>query len=94
MPGDDIALRCTGRRPPAAGGCRGHDAPTHEDLAAIAGRYQLGLDAAGIESFRAIIGGAVTSYDEVERLYAERLPAVPDRPYAWPSAAENELGAW
>jgi amidase len=68
--------------------------PTHEDLAAIAGRYRLGLDAAGIESFRAIIGGAVASYDEVERLYAERLPPVPDRPYAWPAAAENELGAW
>ena len=48
--------------------------PTNEDLAEIARRYRLGLDAGDIESFRAIIGGALASYDEVERLYS-RAPA-------------------
>ena len=67
--------------------------PTHDDLAAIAQRYRLGLDSGDIEQFRAVIGGAAASYNEVERLYAERLPEAPSRPYTWPSEAENELGA-
>ena len=53
--------------------------PTSDELAEIAQRYRLGLDAADIESFRAIITGAVTSYDAVERLYAARRPEAPDR---------------
>jgi amidase len=68
--------------------------PTSEDLAEIARRYRLGLDAGDIEAFRVIIGGALASYDEVERLYQERLPGIADRPYRWPAAAGNELGAW
>jgi amidase len=68
--------------------------PTHDDLAAIAQRYRLGLDSGDIEQFLAVIGGAAASYDEVERLYAERLPEAPSRPYTWPSEAQNELGAW
>ena len=68
--------------------------PTSDELAEIAQRYRLGLDAADIESFRAIITGAVTSYDAVERLYAARRPEAPDRAYRWPAEADNELGAW
>jgi amidase len=68
--------------------------PTNDDLAAIAGRYRLGLDAGDIEQFRAIISGATASYDEVERLYAASRPEAPDRPYRFPSEADNELGAW
>ena len=68
--------------------------PTDDDLAAIAERYRLGLDAGDIEQFRAVIGGAAASYDEVERLYAASLPEAPSRPYQFPAGAGNELGAW
>jgi amidase len=68
--------------------------PTSDELAQIAGRYRLGLDARDVESFRAIITGALASYDAVERLYAARLPEAPGRAYQWPAEADNELGAW
>jgi amidase len=68
--------------------------PTSNELAEIAERYRFGLDGQDVESFRAIIAGALGSYDAVERLYAARLPKPPDRPYRWPAAADNELGAW
>src|SRR5499427_903131 len=68
--------------------------PTNEDLAEIAGRYRLGLEPSDIEAFREIIAGAVASYDAVERMYETSRPEPPDRPYRWPDAAENELGAW
>src|SRR6516165_811234 len=68
--------------------------PTNEELAEIAGRYRLGLGPGDIETFRAIITGALASYDAVERMYTARLPEPPDRPYRWPGAADNELGAW
>ena len=68
--------------------------PTNDDLAEIAGRYRLALGSADIESFREIITGALASYDAVERLYEASRPEPPDRPYRWPDAAGNELGAW
>jgi amidase len=68
--------------------------PTNDDLAEIAGRYRLGLGPSDIEQFREIIAGAVASYDAVERLYEASRPDAPVRPYRWPDAAENELGAW
>jgi amidase len=68
--------------------------PTNEDLAEIAGRYRLGLGPGDIEQFREIIAGAVASYDAVERMYEASRPEPPDRPYRWPDAAQNELGAW
>jgi amidase len=68
--------------------------PTNDDLAAIAARYRLGLDDGDVEEFRAVITGALASYDAVERMYQARLPELPDRPYRWPAAAENEFGAW
>ena len=68
--------------------------PTSDELAEIAPRYRLGLDASDVESFLAIITGALASYDAVEDLYAARLPEAPDRAYRWPAEADNELGAW
>jgi amidase len=68
--------------------------PTSDDLAEIAQRYRLGLDASDVESFRAIITGALASYDAVERLYAARRPEPPGRAYRWPAGADNELGGW
>ena len=66
--------------------------PTNEDLAAIAARYRLGLGDADVEEFRAIITGALASYDEVERLYVASLPEPPDRPYRWPDPARERTG--
>jgi amidase len=68
--------------------------PTSDDLAELAARYRFGLDAGDIESLRGFIGGALESYEVVERLYQARLPEPPSRRYQWPGAAENELGAW
>lgn len=68
--------------------------PTSDDLAELAARYRFGLDAGAIESMRGFVGGALESYEVVERLYAARLPEAPPRRYRWPEAAENELGAW
>jgi amidase len=68
--------------------------PTNEDLAEIAGRYRLNLDSADVEAFREIIAGAIASYDAVERMYEASRPKPPDRPYRWPDAARNGLGAW
>jgi amidase len=68
--------------------------PTHDDLAEIAARYGFGLSPQDVESFHALITGALGSYDEVERLYAASVPAPPQRAYEWPAQAGNELGAW
>ena len=68
--------------------------PTSDELAQIAERYRLALDAQDVESFRAIIAGSLASYDAVERLYAARLPEAPRRDYQWPAQADNELVAW
>jgi amidase len=68
--------------------------PTSDDLAELAARYRFGLGAGDIESLRGAIGGALESYEVVERLYAARLPEQPLRAYQWPAEAANELGAW
>ena len=68
--------------------------PTSDELAEIARRYRLGLDASDVESFLAIITGALASYDAVEDLYAARRPEAPRRAYRWPAEADNELSAW
>jgi amidase len=68
--------------------------PSNDDLARIAARYGLGLQAGDIEEFRAIITGALASYDAVERLYGASRPEPPDRPCEWPAAIDNDLGAW
>src|SRR6266700_5141493 len=68
--------------------------PSSDDLAGIAGRYGIRLSPGDLESFRGLVTGALGSYDAVQRLYEARLPEPPDRPYQWPAAARNELGAW
>jgi amidase len=68
--------------------------PTAAELASIAQRYGLHLTGADLESFGALAGDLLSSYDEVERLYQASQPAPPRRPYQWPDAAGNELGAW
>ena len=68
--------------------------PTAGDLARIAKHYGLHLQPEDLESFRALAGGLLASYDEVERLYEAGAPEPPQRPYQWPSGDANELGAW
>jgi amidase len=68
--------------------------PSDDDIAAIAARYGLGLSPRDVQQFQALISGALTSYDTVERLYAERLPEPPSRAWEWPGEAANDLGAW
>jgi amidase len=71
--------------------------PSDDDIAAIASRYGLGLDAGDVEKFRALMVGALTSYYVVEQLYQAsqaREPELPAREWQRPGAAANELGAW
>src|SRR5215467_3183975 len=68
--------------------------PSHDDLAQIAERYGFRLNAQDVEEFRAVITGALASYDAVEQMYQAHQPKAPDRPYQWPADADNELGAW
>ncbi len=68
--------------------------PADGDLARIAAQYGFPLSPADLESFRGLVTGALQSYDAVQRLYEARLPDPPDRPYHWPAAGRNELGAW
>jgi amidase len=68
--------------------------PTAADLARIAQQYGLHLEPQDLESFRALAGGLLVSYDEVERLYEASDPEPPQRPWQWPAGDGNELGAW
>jgi amidase len=68
--------------------------PTAGDLARIAQRYGLHLQPPDLESFRALAGGLLASYDEVERLYEASAPEPPQRPWQWPAGGGNDLGAW
>ena len=68
--------------------------PSDDDIAAIARRFGLWLSPHDVQEFQALISGALTSYDTVERLYAERLPELPSRAWQWPGEAGNDLGAW
>jgi amidase len=72
----------------------GIEPPSDQDLARIAARYGFPLSAGDLELFRGLVTGALQSYDAVRRLYEARLPEPPDRPYDWPAADGNELGAW
>jgi low temperature requirement protein LtrA len=71
--------------------------PSQEDIAAIASRYGLGLGPRDVAELRALIAGALASYDVVERLHAQRQARAPEPPArAWrrPAEAANKLGAW
>ncbi|HEY0358270.1 MAG TPA: amidase [Mycobacteriales bacterium] len=68
--------------------------PSRDDLAAIARGYGFTFDDADLASFETLVGASLTSYDVVERLYEATAPAVPDRSWARPDAADNPLGAW
>ena len=54
--------------------------PTAADVSRIAQQYGLHLQPQDLESFRALAGGLLASYDEVERLYEASAPEPPERP--------------
>ena len=68
--------------------------PSSDDLARIARQYGFALSPGDLESFCGLVTGALGSYEAVQRLYEARLPEPPDRQYARPAEADNELGAW
>jgi amidase len=68
--------------------------PTAGDLARIAQHYGLHPKPEDLESFRVLAARLLASYDHVERLYQASLPQPPQRPYQWPAAGANDLGAW
>lgn len=70
------------------------DPPGSADLERVSRRYGLALSEADLESFGPAVGGLLTSWDAVERLYAETAPAMPDRAWTRPGDAENPFGAW
>ncbi|MHC1562757.1 amidase [Actinomycetospora sp. C-140] len=68
--------------------------PTPEELAALAERDRLGLDAAALAAYGPLVAGSLGAYDRVEQLWADHAPAAPDRPWSWPAEGENRWGAW
>jgi amidase len=69
--------------------------PSKDELAAIARGYGMKLSDQDLDSFGALIAGALASYDAVEDLYAADAPVAPtDRTWTRPDAASNPLGAW
>ena len=69
--------------------------PSKDELTAIARGYGMHLNDADLDSFGALVAGALTSYDAVEELYAASSPPPPaDRAWTRPTAADNPLGAW
>ncbi len=69
--------------------------PSHDELAGIAEHYGLGLSAKDIDEFAEPVGGVLSSWDAVERLYARVAPRPrSDRPWHRPDEAANPLGAW
>ncbi len=70
------------------------DLPDSTALAAVAQRYGLGLDAADLEQFGPMVAGLLASWDAVEELYHASAPAMPERAWSRPDAADNPFNAW
>ncbi|KWX01267.1 amidase [Carbonactinospora thermoautotrophica] len=73
----------------------GVDPPTIADLAEIARHYEFHLGESDLESYRALVTGALESYRIVEQLFQDTLPEPPSgRTYQRPQPEQNPLGAW
>ena len=68
--------------------------PDPSVITKVAESYGLGLTDADVASFTPLVHGVLQSWDIVERLHAEVEPAVPERAWTRPEAADNPLGAW
>jgi hypothetical protein len=63
-------------------------------LDGVSRHYGLALTQADVASFAPAVAGLLSSWDAVERLYAENAPSAPDRTWTRPADADNPLGAW
>ena len=70
------------------------DPPSSAALDAVSRHYGLALSQADVASFAPAVAGLLSSWDAVERLYAENAPSAPDRAWTRPAEADNPLGAW
>ncbi|TCP45126.1 amidase [Tamaricihabitans halophyticus] len=68
--------------------------PSNADIAQLAASYGLALSEADLTSFRELITGSLTAFDEVARLYEQHRERAPERPHHWPAESENRYGAW
>lgn len=68
--------------------------PNREALARIAREARLAVDDTELLTYHEAMDGLMSSWDEVQRLYAASVVATPNRAWAWPERAKNALGAW
>jgi amidase len=70
------------------------DPPSSAALDAVSRHYGLALSQADVAFFAPAVAGLLSSWDAVERLYAENAPSAPDRAWTRPADTDNPLGAW
>ena len=69
-------------------------APELDDLRAISQRWSLDIGDGDLAIFKALIEGALGSYQQVDAMYQTSKPSMPERPSYRPDDADNELGGW
>src|SRR5260370_36034063 len=85
--GGSYPFRCLGRTPLPV------DPPGSAALDRISRYYGLALSDADVASFEPAVGGLLSSWDAVERLYAGTAPTAAHRAWTRPAEAGNPLGA-
>ncbi|MGH3183830.1 MAG: hypothetical protein ACRDOE_18285, partial [Streptosporangiaceae bacterium] len=70
------------------------DPPDQAALDRVSRYYGLALSKADVTSFEPAVGGLLSSWDAVERLYTDNAPSAPKRTWERPDDADNPLGAW
>jgi amidase len=70
--------------------------PEKDEVTALARSYGMQPSDAELETYTLLVGGALSSYDAVEQLYAQTAQPQPpaDRSGTRPQDADNPLGAW
>lgn len=69
------------------------EVPTRTDVEELAGELRLGIAAADLETYHAVVSGLLGSWAVVDDLY-EREVAVAAPSREWHEPADNPLGAW
>ncbi len=64
------------------------DPPSSAALDGVSRQYGLAPAPEDVESFASAVTGLLSSWDAVERLYAENAPSAPDRTWTGPADAE------
>jgi amidase len=68
--------------------------PSKDQVAALAAYFGMHHGEEALETYTALLGGFLGSYDAVEDLYATIAPEPPERTWTRPEPADNPLGAW